>query len=309
MTAGINNTMGTREWAKLIVLSVLWGGSFFFIGVAVNELPPLTIVFSRVLLAALALWCIALVMGERFPRCWRVWAAFLGMGLLNNVLPFTLIVWGQTQIASGLASILNATTPIFTVIVAGRLLPDERITPLKTLGVVIGFIGVGVMIGIPALGDTGNAWAQIAILVAALSYAFAGVFGRRFKAMGVSPMVTAAGQVTTSALVMLPLTYLIEGPFPFNNVSAGTWAALIGLAVISTAIAYVLYFSLLASAGATNLLLVTLLIPVSAVLLGWLFLSESLQWIHITGMGLIAIGLSAIDGRLWRKVRVVGSEA
>lgn len=309
MTAGINNTMGTREWAKLIVLSVLWGGSFFFIGVAVNELQPLTIVASRVVFAAVALWCIALAMGERFPTCSKVWIAFLGMGLLNNVLPFTLIVWGQTQIASGLASILNATTPIFTVIVAGMFLPDERITALKVVGVVIGFAGVGVMIGIPALGDPGNAWAQIAILVAAISYAFAGVFGRRFKAMGVRPMVTAAGQVTTSALVMLPLTYLIEGPFPFGDISVGTWGALIGLAVISTAIAYVLYFSLLASAGATNLLLVTLLIPVSAVLLGWLFLSESLQWIHFAGMGLINIGLSAIDGRLWQSARVIRSEA
>lgn len=309
MTVGINNTMGTREWAKLIVLSVIWGGSFFFIGVAVKELQPLTIVFARVLLAAVALWCIALVLGERFPTCLRVWAAFLGMGLLNNVLPFILIVWGQTQIASGLASILNATTPIFTVIVAGMLLPDERITPLKMIGVVIGFVGVGVMIGIPALGVGGNAWAKIAILIAALSYAFAGVFGRRFKAMGVSPMVSAAGQVTTSALVMLPLTYLIEGPFPFSGVSVGTWSALIGLALFSTAFAYVLYFSLLASAGATNLLLVTLLIPVSAVLLGWLFLSESLQWVHFAGMGLIAVGLSAIDGRLWRRGRVIRSEA
>tara|TARA_R110000822_G_scaffold267991_1_gene391425 strand:- start:32 stop:580 length:549 start_codon:yes stop_codon:yes gene_type:complete len=180
--------MGAGEWAMLVVLSILWGGSFFFVGVAVADLPFLTIVTLRVGLAAIALWSIAFVMGLRPPNSAGVWAAFLGMGLLNNVIPFALIVWGQTQIASGLASILNAATPIFTVVVAGLLLPDERATPLKLAGVVIGFIGVAVMIGLPAIDGSGSLLAQVAIIGAALSYAFAGVYGRRFKAMAINPL-------------------------------------------------------------------------------------------------------------------------
>ena len=262
MTSSINTSMGAREWAMLIVLSVLWGGSFFFVGVAVADLPPLTIVTLRVGLAAITLWSIALVMGLRPPKSVGIWTAFLGMGLLNNVIPFVLIVWGQTQIASGLASILNATTPLFTVVVAGMLLPDERATPLKLMGVAVGFIGVVVMIGLPAMGEGegDSTLAQVAIIAAALSYALAGVYGRRFKVMAVNPIVTAAGQVTASAIVLAPIAFTVDGPLDIVGPSVGTWAAIVGLAVLSTATAYVLYFKLLESAGATNLLLVTLLI-------------------------------------------------
>ena len=301
MATSINTSMGIREWSMLVVLSILWGGSFFFVGVAVVDLPPLTIVTLRVGLAALVLWGIALVMGLRPPKSIGVWAAFLGMGLLNNAIPFVLIVWGQTQIASGLASILNAATPIFTVLVAGMLLPDERITPLKLSGVAIGFIGVVLMIGLPAIGDGGSLLAQIAILIATVSYALAGAYGRRFKTMAINPIITAAGQVTASALVLAPITLIIDGPLNIAEPSLGAWAAIIGLAVFSTAVAYVLYFKILASAGATNLLLVTLLVPVSAIILGALFLDESLELIHFVGMGLIALGLSVIDGRLWQR--------
>ena len=284
MTSSINTTMGTREWAMLITLSVLWGGSFFFVGVAVTDLPPLTIVTLRVGIAAITLWCIVLV-----------------MGLLNNVIPFALIVWGQTQIASGLASILNAATPIFTVVVASMLLPDERATPLRIVGVMIGFIGVVMMIGLPAIDGDNSLLAQVAIIAATLSYAFAGVYGRRFKAMAVNPIITAAGQVTASALVLAPIALAVEGPPDITEINTGTWGAIFGLAVLSTAVAYVLYFKILASAGATNLLLVTLLVPVSAILLGSLLLNETLEVVHFVGMALIALGLSAIDGRLWRR--------
>ena len=289
MTSSINISMGAGEWAMLVVLSILWGGSFFFVGVAVADLPFLTIVTLRVGLAAIALWSIAFVMGLRPPNSAGVWAAFLGMGLLNNVIPFALIVWGQTQIASGLASILNAATPIFTVVVAGLLLPDERATPLKLAGVVIGFIGVAVMIGLPAIDGSGSLLAQVAIIGAALSYAFAGVYGRRFKAMAINPIITAAGQVTASGLVLAPIAFTVDGPLDMAGPSLGTWAAIVGLAKI------------LESVGATNLLLVTLLVPVSAILLGSLFLNETLKAVHFAGMALIALGLSAIDGRLWRR--------
>jgi drug/metabolite transporter (DMT)-like permease len=300
MASSIKGSMGPCEWAMLLILSVLWGGSFFFVGVIVDDLPPLTIVTLRVGLAAITLWCIALALGLRPPGSAKVWNAFLGMGLLNNVIPFVLIVWGQTQIASGLASILNATTPLFTVVAAGMLLPDERATPLKLTGVAIGFVGVVVVIGLPVTGEGDSTIAQVAIIAAALSYAFAGVYGRRFKAMAVNPIVTAAGQVTASTLLLIPVAYFVDGPQDLAGLAPGAWAAIVGLSVLSTAVAYVLYFKLLESAGATNLLLVTLLIPVSAILLGSLFLNEALGLVHFVGMALIATGLSVIDGRLWK---------
>lgn len=300
MTSSINHSMNSKVWAMLILLSILWGGSFFFVGVVVNDLPPLTIVTLRVGIAAFTLWGIAMMLGLRPPKNLKVWGAFLGMGLLNNVIPFALIVWGQTQIASGLASILNAATPIFTVVVAGILLPDERPTPLKLFGAVLGFVGVVVMIGVPALGSL---FAQLAIVAATVSYAFAGVYGRRFKSLGINPVVTAAGQVTASTLILLPITLFVDGTIDTERTNMSTWIAIAGLAIASTAIAYVLYFRILELAGATNVLLVTLLVPISATLLGSLFLNESLEVIHILGMGLIAFGLSAIDGRLWHRLK------
>lgn len=303
MTPSITHAMNSNVWFMLILLSILWGGSFFFVGIAVNELPPITIVTLRVGIAAATLWTIALMIGLRPPKNLKVWGAFLAMGLLNNVVPFVLIVWGQTQIASGLASILNAATPIFTVVVAGLLLADERPTHLKLFGVSLGFIGVVVMIGVPTLNGAGKLLAQLAIVTATLSYAFAGVYGRRFKALGLSPVVTAAGQVTASTFVLLPIAITVDGPIDLADTSTQTWLAIAGLAVFSTAIAYVLYFKILDLAGATNVLLVTLLVPVSAVLLGSLFLNESLAFIHFLGMLLIALGLSVIDGRLWLRVK------
>ncbi len=308
MTSSINTSMGAREWAMLLILSVLWGGSFFFVEVVVSELPPLTVVFLRVALAAVALWLFAIVSGLRPPMTIEVWSAFLIMGLLNNVITFTLIVWGQTHIASGLASILNATTPLFTVIVAGILLTDERTTSMKLIGVFIGFIGVLLMIGPSALSGLGvDVLAQIAVLGAAISYAFAGVFGRRFKAMGVEPVITAAGQVTASSVVLAPLVVYIERPFSLDIPGIETIAAIIGLAILSTAVAYSLYFKILASAGATNLLLVTFLIPVSAILLGSLVLGESLELVHFLGMVLIGVGLSTINGRLGKREKMSGA--
>lgn len=293
--------MSARAWAMLILLSILWGGSFFFVGIAVTELAPLTIVMLRVAIAAITLWGIVFAMGQKMPKGIRIWAAFMGMGLLNNVLPFSLIVWGQTQIASGLASILNASTPIFAVIVASWLLPDEKATPLKVTGVVVGFVGVVVMIGLPAINGGGQLLAQLAVVGAAICYAFAGVYGRRFKAMGIKPITIAAGQVSASALLLVPIALCLDDPKALLTTSVSTWAAIAALAVFSTAFAYVIYFKILALAGATNVLLVTLLVPVSAILLGSLFLNESLQAIHLVGMALIALGLSLIDGRLWQR--------
>ena len=300
MLAAVNTIMNRREWAMLVTLSVLWGGSFFFAEIALESLPPLTIVTLRVGLAAITLWLVVLALKLPIPNSPPIWITFLTMGLLNNVLPFSLIVWGQSQISSGLAAILNATAPLFGVIVAGILLRDESATPLKITGVVVGFAGVIVMMDLSSIA-TSSLLAQLAILAAALSYACASVYGRRFKATGLNPILVAAGQVTGSTLLLLPIALWVDGNDHYANVPAQVWAAIISLAVFSTAAAYILYFKLLASAGATNILLVTLLVPVSAILLGWLFLEESLQTPHIIGMAMIALGLSAIDGRLWRR--------
>ena len=238
------------------------------------------------------------------PTDARVWLAFLVMGLINNLVPFSLIVWGQVYIASGLAAILNATTPMFTVIVAGLLLPDERFTPAKLVGVVLGFAGVAVMIGPAALEGLGdNLLAQLAVLGAALSYAFAGVFGRRFKTLGLNPVTTAAGQVSASTLILLPIVLLFELPLDTGSLTTTGVAAIVALGLLSTAVAYILYFRILASAGATNLLLVTFLIPISAILLGATVLGERLAIEHFAGMARIGLGLAAIDGRPLDRLR------
>ncbi len=295
--------MGRLDWCLLLALSVLWGGSFLFVGIAVRDLPPFTIVLLRVAIAALALNLALRAAGIALPRDGASWRAFLGMGLLNNAIPFSLIVWGQTHIASGLAAILNATTPLFTVLVAHCLTADDRLTRARLAGLLIGFAGVVVLIGPEALrGLGGDVLAQCAVLGAACSYAFAGVFGRRFKRMGIPPLATAAGQVTASSLLLLPLVLLVDRPWTLTLPGATVWGALIGLALLSTALAYVLYFRILAAAGAVNLLLVTFLIPPSAILLGAIVLRETLQATDLLGMALIGGGLVAIDGRLPRAI-------
>ena len=298
-----NRPMTAREWGMLLTLSLVWGGSFFFNEIAVRQLPVFTVVVCRVALAAVILLAVLRLTGQRLPRSGKVWAAFLGMGMLNNVIPFSLIVAGQQSVASGVASILNAATPLFGVIFAHLLTQDEKLTPLKLAGVIVGFLGVAVMIGPDAIsGLGGNLAAQMMILAGAASYAFAGIFGRRFKAMGVLPMATATGQVIASSIILLPLVLVIDRPWTLPAPGWDAIAALIGVAAISTAFAYFLYFRILASAGATNLLLVTFLIPISAILLGTAFLSEALLPRQIAGMALIGLGLSLIDGRLWRRL-------
>ncbi|WP_445502099.1 DMT family transporter [Microvirga sp. G4-2] len=296
--APIQKTIAASDWALLGLLSVIWGGSFLFVGVAVKELPPLVIVALRVSLAALTLQIVLRAMGMRLPRERQAWAAFFGMGILNNVIPFSLIVWGQSHIASGLASILNATTPLFTVVVAHYLTSDEKLTGSRLGGVIVGFIGVAVMIGSAALTSLNtNVLAQLAVLGAALSYGFSGVFGRRFKTLGIPPLVAAAGQVTASSCILLPVSFIVDRPWTLHMPSMTTILSLLALALVSTAFAYLIFFRLLARAGATNVGLVTFLIPVSAILFGVLLLGETLEMRHMAGMGLIAAGLMLIDGR------------
>lgn len=293
--------MTTAEWLMIIALSVLWGGSFFFVGVAVQDLPTLTIVVTRVGLAAIILMILMKARGIPFPMSMSVWGAFLVMGFLNNAVPFLLIVWGQSHIASGVASILNATTPLFAVVIAHMITTDEKLTPLRFIGVVTGIVGVAGMIGGEAVASLGtDVIAQVAILGAAISYSFAGIFGRRFRAMGISPIATATGQVTASSLLLLPVMLMVDQPWTIPMPGIDTILSLIALAGLSTALAYILYFKILETAGATNLMLVTFLVPVSAIMLGIGFLNEVLAVRHVVGMALIAAGLAAIDGRLFR---------
>lgn len=296
-TAVPQKVMGRVEWLLLIFLSIIWGASFFFGKVALTELPPFTIVLARVALAAVTLNVIVYSLGYRMPGGIQQWGAFFIMGLLNNLIPFSLIFWGQTQIASGLASILNATTPIFTVILAHFMTGDERLTGYRLGGVLFGLTGVAVMIGMDSLSGLGlHVIAELAVIVAALSYSFAGIFGRRFK--GFSPLVVATGQVTATTVMALPVTLIIDRPWSLPRPGLETLLAVIALGLVCTALAYIIYFRILAASGATNVLLVTFLIPVSALLLGTTLLDERLQLHHISGMVLISLGLAAIDGRL-----------
>lgn len=295
----INRPMNTGEWAMLLALAVLWGSSFFFAGVAVTALPPLTIVVSRVGIAALILNIAIRPMGIRMPQDSRTWRAFFVMGLLNNVIPFSLIVWGQTHIGSGLAAILNAATPLLTVIVAHILTEDEKMTGNRLAGVLVGFLGVVAMIGPAALTGLGtDVLAQLAVVGATLSYAFAGIYGRRFQRMGIAPIATATGQVTAATLALLPVALLVERPWELATPSWPVCGAVLGQAFFSTALAYILYFRILATAGATNLLLVTFVMPIVAIVLGTAVLGESLGLLQYLGMTLIGAGLAAIDGRL-----------
>jgi drug/metabolite transporter (DMT)-like permease len=297
-TAGIDLVMGRRDWVMVIALSVLWGGSFLFVGVAVREIPPVLLVTARVVLAALALHAVLRATGTPFPSHRAAWVAFFGMGLLNNAIPFTLIAWGQAHIASGLASILNATTPLFTVIVAHWLTRDERMRGRRLAGVIVGFLGVAVMVGGAALRELAvDLAAQLAVLAAAFSYALAGVFGRRFRAIGIPPLATAAGQVSASSLLLVPVALAVAPPWSVPVPGAPALLALVALALLSTALAYILFFRVLASAGATNVAIVTFLIPVSAILFGTLLLGERLEPKHLAGMALIGLGLAVLDGR------------
>lgn len=288
--------MGFGQWMLLVVLSVFWGASFFFVEVAVKTVTPLTLVACRVGIAAVILLVYAVMTRRPVPRNPGIWAGFFILGALNNALPFSLIAWGQSHIDSSLASILNATTPVFSVVLAHFLTTDERLTKNKMAGVILGWVGVTVLIGIEALGGLGVQTAgQAAVLCAALLYALAAIFGRRYKDL--DPVVVAAGMLCASTILITPAAFMIETPFEIAF-SSIPWKAVLALAVISTALAYIIYFKILSTAGVTNIVLVTFLIPVSAILLGILALGETPGWNAFAGMGLIFTGLLFIDGRL-----------
>ena len=284
----------------LIFLSILWGGSFFFTGVAVRELPPLTIVLVRVVLGAAFLLPVLKAFGGTLPKTLGAWVPFFGMGILNNVIPFSLFVAAQTMISSGLASVLNATTPLFTVLVLAAF-GDERLNAHRVVGVLIGLFGVFVLRG-PSL-DAGHdqTLGMLLCLGGALSYGFSGLWGRRTLS-GVPAITSATCQLICSSLVMAVLASIVEQPWTLPMPSLHTWLALVGLAVLATSLAYIVFFRILTRSGPTNVMLVTLLIPVTAILLGHFVLGEPVSAQQIIGALIIGSALLVIDGRVFRLI-------
>ncbi len=302
-TVSQRSAISARDWFLILLLGTIWGGSFFFARVAVQEIPPLTLVLLRVGIAAAALQLYLALRGPSFRAAFPLAVTFLGMAMLNNVIPFSLMFAGQTAIGAGLASVLNATTPFWTMLLANAFLPDEKLNGRKVLGVALGITGTAIMVGpgiIAGLG--GPVWAKLALLGTALSYGFAFIYARRFK--GVAPPVLATGQLTASTLIMIPVVLLIDGTGGFHGVSASAWWSVLGLSLLATAFAYILYFAILSSAGATNASLVTLIVPVSAILLGTVFLAERLEMFEMAGIALIGLGLVVVDGRVFGKRRL-----
>jgi len=298
-------SMTRLDWGLLVLLSFLWGGSFNLIQLALREMPPITLVCLRMLITTAVMAVIVVALGHSLAQPWRTWRSFAIMGFLNNLLPHLMNAWGQTQITSGLAAVLTACVPLFTVVFAHFFLRDERMTLLKISGVLCGIAGVAVIIGPDALRGVGlKVLGQLALVLAAMSIAMAGVFGRSMK--GIPPMLSATGQAASTLIILVPLMLINDRPWELPMPGTVTWLSVAGIALGGTALGYTIYFRLLASSGATNLALVTFLNPVTALLLGALFLHEVVEPRHVTGMVLIGLGLAAIDGRIlaWANRRV-----
>ncbi len=300
--------MHPQDWLLLAFLSVLWGGSFFFVGAAERGLPPMTIVLARVVFAALMLLPFVRLLGGELPKRPIDWLPFAGMGLFNNVIPFSLFATAMIYIPSGMASVINATTPLFAVLVLAAF-GEERLIARRVVGVVIGLVGV-IILREPGVASSDQTLGIVLCLGAALSYGFAGLWGRRML-KGVPPVTAAAGQLISSSVMMAVIASAVDRPWDLPMPDAATWLSLIGLAALSTALAYIVFFRILDRSGATNVMLVTLLIPVTAILLGWLVLGEPLGLREIVGALVIASALIAIDGRAlsWLRLRLVPRKA
>lgn len=291
--------MSARNWGLLLLLALLWSSSFFFYKVLVTALPPVTVVLGRLGLAAIAMHLWLWMQGQRMPMSAGAWRRFLPLGLLNCSLPFVLIAWSELRISSGLASILSATTPIFMVAVAHWGTDDEKLSAGKAIGIALGIAGVVVLVGPGMLGGAGDIWAQLAVIASSCSYGFGGVYSRRFKDM--SPLQAATGQMTGATVLLIPFSLLIDHPWSLAIPPLDVWAAWLVIALVNTALAYVLYYRMIANVGATYMSLVTLLIPPIALLLGAVFLDEAVTLQAVTGMAIIGLGLAATNERLFKR--------
>ncbi|MEE9426582.1 MAG: DMT family transporter [Paracoccaceae bacterium] len=290
-------SISNRAWAELLLLAVIWGGVFLAVTVALSEVGVFTMVALRVIGGTVVLWGYILARGLNVPKSLKIWVAFLVMGLLNNVIPFSLIAWGQLRIESGLSAIINGSTAIFGVLVAAAVFSDERLTPNRLVGVSFGFLGLAVAIGFTALRSFDlTSLAQLAVIGASVSYAFAGAWARK-QLKGLAPQVASAGMTGFSALILGILALFVDG-IPTFDYTLPVDAALFYMAVIGTAMAYLLYYRVLATAGSGNLMLVTLLISPVAIILGAVVLGEALQPRAFFGFAILAVGMLILDGRV-----------
>jgi drug/metabolite transporter (DMT)-like permease len=298
--------MTRRDWGLIVTLAILWGSGFTLIDIGLRSVPPNTLVFARMALAVPPLLLLLKIRGETLPGDFKSWEMLTIVGLLNVVVPFILFYWGMTQISTGLASILNATTPLWGVVAAHFLTRDEKATPARLIGVLFGVAGIAVMIGVDALrGMSSGILAQIACLIATLCYALGSIYGRRFGQSGMTPLSIATGQVITSAIILLPIALFTDAPLSLPIPGMAFWLSTIAMAVFSTSLAYFLFFKLVESAGASNSLLVTFLIPIVAIILGAAFLGERFSVNQGAGVVLIAVGLVLLDGRVLARRRIV----
>lgn len=288
--------MDGQDWGLLILLSILWGGAYFFAGVAVQELPPLTVVLARVSLAVVVLLPIFWYFGHSLPKSFSDWLPYMVMGLLNNVLPFSLIFFGQTHITVGLSSIINAMTPLFTVLVMASF-QEELLSVNRIIGVLLGVLGVAILHGFDGPIDASQTLGIVLCLSAALSYGFAALWGRRYL-IGVPPIKSVTCQMMCSTLIMILVVSFMDKPWTLSMPSQNAVLSLVMLAIFGTALAYIIFFKILVRAGASNAMLVTLLIPVTALFLGNVFLGESIELKEIIGAVIIGTGLLFIDGRV-----------
>lgn len=302
----INQKMSLIDIMTLLATAFCFGVSYYFIEILIRHLPPLTIVSIRVILASFVLWGVVFILKLKRPKSFRQWRSLFLIALMNNAVPFTLFVWAQRHIDSSIAAVLNATMPFFTVILAALFLSDEKINRFKLLGVPVGIVGTAILIG-PNLQASGtmSLLGQLAALLATLLYAISSVYARRFKEWGLSPIMIAAGQVTMAAIMLLPLTLIIEQPWTLPVPPVEAIYALLGITLLSTVLSYILYFKLIASAGATNASLVTFLNPVTAIILGTLLLGEIITPTQTLGIAIVMLGLVIIDGRLLQKKKRV----
>jgi drug/metabolite transporter (DMT)-like permease len=274
----------------LILLGAIWGSSYLLIKVGGAEIPPFTFVEGRALIAAIALFIAMRWRGETLPRTRREWLPLIGMGIFNGVIPYTLITWGELYISSGLAAILTAAMPIFTVILAHFLTHDEKLTATKILGVLVGFGGVIVLFFDEwARGFQMEFWGQFAVVAAAASYALATLIARKYL-KGMSHVVASTGQLASAALWMLPLSLAFDNPFALRP-SPAAIGSLVILALLGTAVAYILYYWLIEHTGVTRTALVTYLIPITGVLWGAGLLNEPIKWDALIGLALISAGI------------------
>ncbi|MDB2390756.1 DMT family transporter [Alphaproteobacteria bacterium] len=292
--------MTNKDWLRIIALGFLWGSSFLYAEILLRYLNPLMIVFLRVSLAGLILLLICLMKRQAIKLSGHDVANIIVMGGLNNVIPFSLIVWGQQTTTGGLASIINASTAFFSIMLAAILIPDERLTWYRVAGVVIGVTGVAIAVGFGTIVQfSGDDTGKYMILLATISYAFAGVWAK-LRMHNLPSLISATGMLVASAVMMVPLLFM-TGTFQISLIDLNVFFLSLQFAVICSVFAYLLYFKILETTGAGNLLICTIIVPPSAILLEVMLLDEVIGVNELSGLIIVIIGMVVLDGRFLRR--------